>query len=60
MSYTKRYLEWALDKLDKAGFGTEEECMDYMESVPNDWRPTWLTVEAYLKETGNTPKRIGA
>ena len=57
MSYTKRYLEWALCKLFDNGFGTWDECMDFMESVPNDWRPTWLTVEAYLEETKQKSKK---
>ena len=50
MSYMKRYLEWAVEKLEKCGFGTYEECMDYMMATPDEYLPRWINTQAYVKE----------
>jgi hypothetical protein len=50
MSYMKRYLEWACDRLQEMDFGTYEECMDYLMTTPNEYLPRWINVQAYIKE----------
>lgn len=50
MSYMKRYLEWAVEKLEKSGFGTWNECMEYMQTTCNEDLPSFVTMQAYVKE----------
>ena len=50
MSYMKRYFEWAVEKLFNDGFGTYEECLDYIIATPNEYLPRWLNMQAYIRE----------
>lgn len=50
MSYMKRYLEWAIERLVNSGFGTHDECMEYMMSTSNEDLPSFVTMQAYVKD----------